>query len=200
MNDILEAIKENARWTIEKYASDKDFKRGKPFDVSEFFGNVLLNEGIDEIEKLICSTTATQYDNTNARLGVGDSSAAENATQTSLQAETNKLWKAMDATYPTLGSQVMTFKATFGASDANYSWQEFTVVNAADDTGKNLNRKVSDQGTKAEGQTWVKLAQLKSLLINGEHLRRYAMATLTKQALRAVQVQRLSGEKLAFAS
>ena len=63
-----------------------------------------------------------------------------------------------------------------------------------------MNRKVSDQGAKAEGQTWVKSAQLKSLLINGEHLRQYAMATLTKQALRAVQVQRLSGEKLVFAS
>ncbi|MBA7562051.1 hypothetical protein ES708_03700 [subsurface metagenome] len=155
MKDILEAIKEKAVWTIERYANDEDFKRGKPFDVSEFLGNALLNEGIDEIEKLICTTGATQYNTANAKLGVGDSSAAENASHTGLQAETNKEWKAMDATHPTLGSQVMTFKATFGAAEANFSWQEFTVVNAADDTGKNLNRKVSDQGTKAEGQTWV---------------------------------------------
>ena len=200
MNTILEAIKHNSKWRLEKFASDEDFKKGKPFEVSEFLGNCLLNEGIDEAEKLICSTGATQYDNTNARLGVGDSATAAAATQTGLLAATNKAWKAMDATYPTLGSQVMTFKSTFGSSDANFSWQEFTVVNAANDDGKNLNRKVSDQGTKASGQTWVKLAQLKSLLINGEHLRQYAMATLTKQALRAVQVQRLSGEKLAFAS
>lgn len=159
MNNILEAIKHNSRWTIERYANDEAFKKGKPFKVSKFVGNCLLNEGIDEIEKLIATTGATQYNNANARLGVGDDNTAANATQTSLQAAANagthKLWKAMDATYPTVGSQVMTFKSTFGSGDANFDWEEFTVVNAADDGGKNLNRKVSDQGTKAAGQTWV---------------------------------------------
>ena len=153
--NLLDKIRENAKWTIERYADDKAYREGKPYSISEFLGNCLLNEGIDEIEKLIATTGATQYDNTNARLGVGDSNTAAVATQTSLQAETNKLWKAMDATYPTASSQIMTFKSTFGSADANFSWQEFTVVNAADDTGKNLNRKVSDQGTKASGQTWV---------------------------------------------
>jgi hypothetical protein len=42
----------------------------------------------------------------------------------------------------------------FGSADANYAWQEFTVANASSGTGKNLNRKVSNQGTKASGQTW----------------------------------------------
>lgn len=156
---LLEAIKENAKWTIERYADDKAYRKRKPYSISEFLGNCLLNEGIDEIEKLICKTGATQYDGTNARLGVGDDNTAAVATQTSLQAAedagTHKLWKAMDATYPTVGSQIMTFKSTFGSADANFSWQEFTVVNAANDDGKNLNRKVSDQGTKASGQTWV---------------------------------------------
>ena len=42
----------------------------------------------------------------------------------------------------------------FGSGDANYSWQEFSVANASSGTGTNLNRKVSNQGTKASGQTW----------------------------------------------
>jgi hypothetical protein len=37
---------------------------------------------------------------------------------------------------------------------ANFSWDEFTVVNAAADTGKNLFRKVEAKGVK-NGETWV---------------------------------------------
>ncbi len=60
----------------------------------------------------------------------------------------------MEATYPTNASQKVTFRAVFTSAEANYAWEEFTVSNAADDTGDNLNRKVSNQGTKASGQTW----------------------------------------------
>jgi hypothetical protein len=45
-------------------------------------------------------TGRRRYTNANARLGVGDSSAVFAATQTDLQAVTNKLRKAMDASYP----------------------------------------------------------------------------------------------------
>jgi len=141
-------------WTIHKYYNDDDYKANRPYEVSTFEGNILLNEGIDELEKLACGLSATAYSNANARLGVGDSDTAENANQTGLQAATNKTWKGMDTGYPTVSSQVMTFKSTFGSGDANYAWKEFTVVNASDDSGKNLNRKVSNQGTKASGQTW----------------------------------------------
>lgn len=118
-------------------------------------GNLALNEGIAELLLLLTGGTATAYNNTNARIGVGDSSTAESASQTGLQAATNKLWKAMDATYPTIASQTVTFKSTFGTSEANFAWNEFTVVNASDDTGDNLNRKVSAKGTKVSGETWI---------------------------------------------
>lgn len=152
---LKEVIDTNSKWTLEKYASDEEFARGKPFEVSRFQGNCLLNEGITELLDLLMGASGNAYNNANARLGVGDSSTAAEATQTSLQAATNKAWKAMDATYPQVSGQTITFKSTFGSGDANWSWQEFTVVNASDDAGDNLNRKVSDQGTKASGQTWV---------------------------------------------
>ena len=60
----------------------------------------------------------------------------------------------MEATFPTNASQKVTFRAVFTSAEANYAWQEFTVTNTTDDTGDNLNRKVSDQGSKAAGQTW----------------------------------------------
>lgn len=120
-----------------------------------FEGNVALNEGLQLLIDIITGrdTTSAKWDSTNARLGVGDGTTAENATQTGLQG-TNKAFKAMDTGYPTRTNQTATWRATFGGTEANFSWREFTVVNAADDNGKNLNRKVVDKGTKASGETW----------------------------------------------
>lgn len=121
-----------------------------------FHGNLLLNEGINELWTILGSASSgTKFDNTHAYLGVGDDSTAEAAAQTGLQASTNKVYKAMDSGYPTYGtSQLISFRATFGSTDANWHWQEFTAANGNSDASKNLNRKVSDQGTKVAGQQW----------------------------------------------
>jgi hypothetical protein len=122
--------------------------------IEHFVGNLALDEGIQELLDNICGLgTPTKWDNSNARIGVGDSSAAENASQTGLQG-TNKTFKAMDATYPQRSGQTSDWRATFGASEGNHSWQEFTIVNGADDSAKNLNRKCVDKGTKSSGETW----------------------------------------------
>jgi hypothetical protein len=118
--------------------------------------NCCLNEGIGELLDLIAGLgNPTKYDNANAKLGVGDSSTAAIATQTGLQASTNKTFKAADATWPQRTNQTIEYRATFASGDANYSWQEYTIVNATDDTGKNLNRKCADKGTKVVGESWV---------------------------------------------
>lgn len=116
-------------------------------------GNLLLNEGIDEAWLLVLGSGGTPYNNANAQLGVGDSTVAEAATQTDLQATTNKLYKGMNAGYPTSGTQKATWQSDFTSTEANYAWQEFSLRNGAT-ADKNLNRKVSAQGTKASGQTW----------------------------------------------
>jgi len=151
---IKDSIRYKTRWKITKYANDAAFREGKPYEVSEFDGNLLLNEGITELLNLIGGISGTAWSNANAYLGVGDSSDAAAASQTDLQAATNKLYKAMAATYPQVSAQTITFRSSFGADDANFSWAEFTVSNASSGSGKNLNRKVSSQGTKASGQTW----------------------------------------------
>ncbi|HEX2066091.1 MAG TPA: hypothetical protein VHI93_04690 [Candidatus Thermoplasmatota archaeon] len=93
----------------------------------------------------------TAFSNANARIGVGDSTTAEAASQTGLQAATNKTYKAMDSGYPTYGtSQQIVFRATFSGSEANYAWNEFTVDNGT----TSLNRTQSAQSTKASGQVW----------------------------------------------
>lgn len=98
----------------------------------------------------------TWFDNANAALGVGDSTAVFANTQTDLQAATNKLRKAMDATYPSRAANVLTFKSTFGSADANFAWQEVGVFNSPTAaTGTMLSRVVAAHGTKASGDTWV---------------------------------------------
>lgn len=140
-------------WTIRKYANDHEFAMDQPFEVAEIKDNLLLNEGIALLLDLLIGAGGTAYNNANAYLGVGESNAAENATQTGLSGAT-KTYKAMEATYPSRASQTVTWRAVFGSADANNAWNEFTIVNASSDTGTNLNRKVSAQGTKAAGQTW----------------------------------------------
>lgn len=117
--------------------------------------NVALNEGLGELIDLLCGLSSpTAYSHAAAYIGVGDSNTAAAATQTGLQASTNKTWMPMDTSYPARTDQTATWRATFGTSDGNHGWQEFTVVNAATDAGKNLNRKVDDKGTKVSGETW----------------------------------------------
>ena len=164
-------------WTITKFKDENDVIAGmlrngvRIEDVvrqfpeaflgeERFEGNIALNEGLQALINMLAGLAAvTAWNNANARLGVGDSNVAESAAQTGLQG-TNKTFKAMDTGYPTRTNQTCEWRATFGASDANYSWQEFTVVNAADDTGQNLNRKVTDKGTKSSGETWTLSLQI----------------------------------------
>ncbi len=95
----------------------------------------------------------TAFNNANAYIGVGDSSTAFAAAQTDLQAASNKLRKAMDATYPSGGSNVLTFRSTFATTDANFAWAEWGVFNASS-AGTMLSRKVEALGTKTSAQTW----------------------------------------------
>jgi hypothetical protein len=122
-----------------------------PYEVIEGEGNCLLNTGIDEMWDLITGDSSAHFDNASAQLGVGDDDTAADATQTDLQAATNKTYKGMESGYPTSTSQKATFKASFGDSEANYTWNEWVVKHGT--SGKCLNRKVDALGTKTSG-TW----------------------------------------------
>lgn len=162
---MQETINMSKKWTICRYLSDEDRINGNlPETIvdgagkilpgkSEFEGNVLLNEGITALLNLLIGAAETAYSNANAYLGVGESTTAASASQTGLQGATTT-FKAMESGYPSISGQTVTFRSVFGSTDANNSWQEFTVVNASTDAGDNLNRKVDDQGTKAAGQSW----------------------------------------------
>lgn len=136
--------------------------------VDERDGNLLLYGGAScQWQTLIGNGTATAgqsltyFNNAQAAIGVGDSTTAAAATQTDLQAASNKLRRAMDATYPlhtdgvVVGAATATFRSTFATADANWAWQEWILANSATlATGRSLNRKVESLGTKTSAAAW----------------------------------------------
>ena len=141
-------------WTVTHFETRADYEAGRAAWEASFGPNQLLNEGINLAWSLICGGAGTAFDNANSYLGVGDSSAAESASQTGLQAAVNTAYAGMEDGYPSVTDQAITWRAVFGADAANFDWREFSVGNADAGAGDNLNRKVDNQGTKASGQVW----------------------------------------------
>lgn len=159
----------------EQVAADMAMKRDvRPEVVSEFeetFENLFLTAGVTALWNIAegnpgaansggsAASTNAVFNNTQAMIGVGDSTTAASAGQTDLQATTNKTYVGMDATFPTISTNSTTFRSTFGTSSANYAWSEFIVnnrngSNSTTSGGTTLDRVQSGQGTKASGTTW----------------------------------------------
>jgi hypothetical protein len=107
----------------------------------------LTNAGAVKFAEALVALVSTFH------IGVGDSSAVFAATQTDLQASTNKLRKAMDSGYPTRVSGTLTFRATFTTSEANFAWNEWSIDSAASG-GTMIGRKPEALGTKTSAQQW----------------------------------------------
>lgn len=112
----------------------------------------LTTAGINFLSQAVIGQ-GTVFNNSNARLGVGNGSVVFAASQTDLQG-TSKLRKAMDTGYPTVAPPTVTFKSTFAPAEANFAWNEWGIFNAATG-GVMLNRVVESNGTKQSNQTWV---------------------------------------------
>jgi hypothetical protein len=141
----------------------------EPDAIEHVEGNLLLNEGLQRMGDLLIAAGGTAFNNANAFIGVGDTSTAEAASQTELQAAaaaTNRFYKAMRSVgFPARpgsnGNQSVDWASDFISSEANFAWNEWTVAAGTTTasgggflTGTtNLNRKVQSLGTKTTG-TW----------------------------------------------
>jgi len=115
-------------------------------------GNMAMDDGLTQIGDLIIGALTTPTWSA-AYIGVGDSSTAEAAAQTGLQAASNKTYLAMDSTYPKRVTKQLQFKGTAAAGVASYTWQEIVVL-TGNGTGKCLNRKVGAWGTKGASDSY----------------------------------------------
>jgi hypothetical protein len=99
-------------------------------------------------DAIVGGTTYTKFNAANAYLGVGSSSNAFDVGQTDLQTPlTPGGRKGMDSTYPLVTDNVITFKATFGPTDAVGVWNENGIFNAST-AGQMLTRAVETLITK----------------------------------------------------
>jgi hypothetical protein len=127
-------------------------------------GNLLLTAGLTRLMSLLNGAGGQAMTNTATRLGTGNSSTAEAIGQTDLQAaagSANRWFQIMDATFPSVATNVLTAKATWATGDGNYVWNEWGLdigtptVTSGNTVNANLfNRKVASLGTKTSG-TWV---------------------------------------------
>jgi hypothetical protein len=139
---------------------DLDAETGKVVRRQELHRNLFLNEGITLAWQLICGAGGTPFDYAHAYIGVGDSATAAVATQTGLQATTNKYYSPLDSSYPIVSGQTATFRSTFGTDVANFTWNELTIANGGSDAATNLNRLVQSMGTKTSAVARIVTATL----------------------------------------
>ena len=147
-----------SNWIIRKFNSEEEYRlwtQGKmqPYDTVEISGNLLLNEGITRLQNLLTGGGGTNYGNAAAWLGVGNNSGTAAAAQTGLSGS-SEAYRPMEGGYPSIANQTTTWRSVFNSADGNFNWLEFTVANGSGNSAENLNRRVSDQGTKVVGQTW----------------------------------------------
>jgi hypothetical protein len=139
-----------------------------PYESSEFTGNLITNAGWTRLMNLLTGQGATQaLDATHTRVGVGNSNTAEAYADTDLGAVAGSAnrWFQLVSGAGTLGTRTLTFAATFGTADGNFSWNEagldFGTASGNTVTAPLFNHKAGiAQGTKASGQTWTASAAL----------------------------------------
>lgn len=103
------------------------------------------------LDKLI-GAAGQVLDASNSYLGFGDSSTAFAASQTDLQAASNKMREIVDSA-PTRSTDTITAIATLEAADANYAINEIGLFNASS-AGTMVSRLVQALGTKASPAVW----------------------------------------------
>lgn len=157
-----EKMKATIRYKLEKFKAkntEEIEKKGiKPYEVIESDPvaveiDCLLNEGITNLINLICGLgTPTAWDNTNARIGVGNDATAPDPAQTGLLGA-SQLYKGMNTGYPQISGQDSIWQADFVDGEAEFAWLEEAIDNGAA-AALDLCRQNTDLGTKPAGQTW----------------------------------------------
>lgn len=183
----MSSEREPAQWTVhahvDKYGPDQvqetadvlgkddvtadDLQRiaGEPDDEADANGNMLLTAGMNRLWSLLTGAGGQPMTATATRLGAGNSTVAEAAGQTDLQAAAgaaNRWFAVMDSGYPQLAAGVLTLRSTFNTGDGNFNWQEWgvdigtpTVTAGATVNAVLFNRKRAALDIKASGAIWV---------------------------------------------
>lgn len=150
---ISEHSQWRVEWKVEKWLDTARKLAGfAPDEVAVETQNIILDVGANEMLKLITGTGGTAYSNANTYLYVGTDSSPENASQNGVLATgTNRAYATVDAGYPVVTGRQMVYRASFGDDEANFAWNEASIVNGIGTNAVSMNRKVASLGTKTTG-------------------------------------------------
>lgn len=152
---ISEHSQWRVEWQVEKWADTARKLAGfAPDEVAIDTQNIILDVGANEMLKLISGTGGTAYNSANTYIYVGTSNTPENASQTGVVATgSNRAYASVDTGYPVVNGRQMIYRASFSDDQANFAWNEASIVNGIGTSAVSMNRKVSPLGTKTTG-TW----------------------------------------------
>jgi hypothetical protein len=147
---------------VRPVAADFARCRVRPDGVAESEGNLLTTAGLTRLMSLLNGAGGLAMTNTQTRLGTGDGVGTAAVGDTDLSAaagSTHRWFQIMDATFPSVATNVLTAKSTFATGDGNYAWNEWGMdIQAATAASSNavgatlFNHKTSAAlGTKASG-------------------------------------------------
>jgi hypothetical protein len=156
---------------LKPQASHFEKLRVRPDDTAEWAGNLLTTAGLTRLMSLLNGAGGQAMTNTATRLGTGNGvgTAAVGDTDMSASAgSANRWFQIMDATFPSVATNVLTAKSTFASADGNYVWNEWgldigtpTVSSSAVVSAVLANHKTSAAlGTKASGSSWALTATI----------------------------------------
>lgn len=145
------AVVWEGRARVEKFHADDDPTRATPYEVIESDPNLLLTAGAALLWQLATGAGGTALNAAGAFCAVGDGTTAPAAGQTDLVGA-NKLRKAVNGAPTRAGNQAQ-FVSTFAAAEANFTWAEAGVANAAAG-GVLLNRFLQAFGAKTAAAVW----------------------------------------------
>lgn len=145
-----------------------------PDEILEVAGNLLTTAGLDRLTSLFIGAGGQAFTNSRAAVGVGNSSTAATVSDTSLGGNSagNSYWQAPDVSNPTQSNGTISCSSTFGASDANFAWNEWglgiataavtanAVFATATTSGILINHKVQSMGTKVDPAIWTLAASI----------------------------------------
>lgn len=142
-------------WEVSKWHDTNRKLAGfEPDEIRTAKENIVLDNGANEMLKLITGTGGSAFSAANTYIYVGTNSSAENAAQTGVLASgSNRAYARLESGYPIVDGRQMVFQAAFGDSEANFAWNEASIANGIGSNSVAMNRKVQSLGTKVTG-TW----------------------------------------------
>lgn len=146
---------ERLKWTVHtsitKFNTQEAFDKQEPDEILRVPGNLLLNEGVNELWALVAGgyikgtvvdpvhAAPKAFNAANSFIGVGAGKEGQSgsaaiptplAADTGLEAEHDKVYIGMDEGYPIAGvNQKIVFRSTYKPGIACFEWLEWTVAN-----------------------------------------------------------------------